>query len=96
MANYLITILFGQFGLTMASESSSHHGGGGRGGGRRGGGDHGHYMFEEPPLARPPGIHFSNHIIDLPKGDRSRGTIPNIVIFFPSYNCFFLLHMNNS
>ena len=59
----------------MASGSSSRHGGGGCG----------HYIFEEPPLARPPRIHFPNHVINLPKNDRSSGTIPNIVIFFSSY-----------
>ena len=46
-------------------------GGGGRGGGRRGGGGRGHYIFEEPSLACPSGIHFPNRVIDLPKSDRS-------------------------
>jgi hypothetical protein len=31
----------------------------------------------------------------LPRGDRSRGTVPNIVIFVPSINMI-LLHTNNN
>ena len=33
--------------------------------------------------------------IAMPLGDRTRGSIPNAVIFIPSFNIIFLLNMNN-
>jgi hypothetical protein len=60
-------------GITIASRFF------GRGGGRRGGHgrDHGggrglHIVDDRPPLPRPPRIHFTHGIINLPNGDQSR------------------------
>ena len=70
------------------SGGRGHRGGRGRGGGRGHGGGRGLNLADLadhlPPLARPPGIHFLNGVLEMPTGDRSHGTIPNIVIFFAS------------
>ena len=58
-----------------------------RGGGHRGGGCR---MFEDV-LPHSPGVHFYG-AVGLPFGNRTRGSIPNTVIFFPSFNIFFSTH----
>jgi hypothetical protein len=39
---------------------------------------------------RPPGIHFTHGVINLPNSDRHQGSAPNIIIFFPSVNRNFI------
>ena len=46
--------------------------GGGRGGGRR--------FMDDFVAQQPTGIHFHQEV-DLPLGDRTRGSIPNVVSF---------------
>jgi hypothetical protein len=63
-----------------------------RGGGRCGGGRHGGFggrggMFEDA-LPHSPWLHFYG-AIGLPLGYRTRGSIPNVVRFIPSFNIFF-------
>ena len=50
--------------------------GGGRGRGRGGGG----CVFMDDVDAQQPGIHFHQEV-DLPPGDRTCGSIPNVVSF---------------
>jgi hypothetical protein len=71
-------ILYSQFELVM------FRGGGCRGGGRRGGFGGRGGMIEDT-LPHSSGLHFYG-AIGLPLGNRTRGSIPNIVRFIPSFN----------
>jgi hypothetical protein len=63
----------------------------GRGGCRRDGRGCGVHIVDNcPPLPRPPGIHFTHGVINLPNSDRHQGSAPNIVVLFPSINRIFI------
>ena len=59
------------------------HGGGGRGGSRGRGRGGGRTLMDDF-VSQQPGIHFHQEV-DLPLGDRTRGSIPNVVTFI----CYF-------
>jgi hypothetical protein len=77
-------ILFSQFELVMF-----------RGGSYRGGGRHGGFGgrggMVEDALPHSPRLHFYG-AIGLPFGNRTRGSIPNVVRFIPFVNIFFTTH----
>ena len=68
----------------MFRGGGGHYGGGGRCGGRGSG-----CMFADA-LAQRPGLHF-HEAIALPSGNRTRGSIPNVVRLVYYFHLFFTI-----